>query len=139
MTDPFRTPEDYELFIYTLRDHFSGIQHSNLAFVRKGSTLAKISGEIHFENGFRLVVLERVLFNRLPLIIDSYGYEIWKGNEKLCWYDSQPHPHIESLRATHPHHKHVLPSPKQNRIPAPEMSFAKPNLSFLIQEINQMK
>jgi hypothetical protein len=34
-----------------------------------------------------------------------------------------------------PHHKHVPPNIKHNRIPAPEMSFAKPNLPVLIAEV----
>ena len=37
--------------------------------------------------------------------------------------------------STHPHHKHVPPNIKRNRIPAPEISFGQPNLPFLIEEI----
>lgn len=36
------------------------------------------------------------------------------------------------------HHKHVPPDIKHNRIPAPEMSFAKPNLPVIIAEIEAM-
>jgi hypothetical protein len=35
---------------------------------------------------------------------------------------------------SHPHHKHVPPGVKHNRIPAPEMSFTRPNLPVLIRE-----
>jgi hypothetical protein len=50
-------------------------------------------------------------------------------------YDSFPHPHIPELASTHPHHKHIHPDIKHNRVPAPELSFTRPNLPFLIAEI----
>jgi hypothetical protein len=71
------------------------------------------------------------------IVIDSYGYEVWKGNEKLYWYDSQPHPDEQNLKSTHPHHKHVQPDMKHHRIPAPLMSFSSPNLPELIREITE--
>lgn len=135
MTDPFRTPEDYELFLYTLRERFPAIRHSTLSFIRRGHSLARVTGEIHFDRNIRLVILERLVFDRLPLRIEGYGYEIWKGEEKLCWYDPQPHPNDPHLQSTHPHHKHVPPDMKHNRVPAPEMRFATPNLPILIREI----
>ncbi|MCI0388624.1 MAG: DUF6516 family protein [Acidobacteria bacterium] len=67
----------------------------------------------------------------------SYGYEVWRGAEKLYWYDSQPHPDDPKLASTHPHHKHVPPDLKHNRLPAPVLSFTEPNLPFLIAEIEQ--
>jgi hypothetical protein len=41
------------------------------------------------------------------------------------------------LASTHPHHKHVPPGIKHNRIPAPNMRFTKPNLPALIEEIER--
>ncbi|MBI2948160.1 MAG: hypothetical protein HYY23_10975 [Verrucomicrobia bacterium] len=81
------------------------------------------------------MVRERILFDRLPIVIDSYGYEVWRGAEKLFWYDAQPHPQDPQLQVSHPHHKHVPPDMKHNRIPAPQMSFTRPNLPVLIEEI----
>ena len=63
MSNPLRTPEDYELFLYTLTERFPSVRYST------------------------------------------------------------------------PHHKHIPPDPKHNRIPAPGMSFTQPNLPALIQEI----
>jgi len=40
-----------------------------------------------------------------------------------------------ALQSTHPHHKHIPPNIKHNRIPASEMSFTQPNLPVLIWEI----
>ncbi len=138
MTDPFRTPEDYELFLYTLANQFASVRGTTVVFIRLGATLARIAGEITFDHSIRLVVRERALFHRLPLVLDGYGYEVWQGGEKLYWYDSQPHPNTPSLQSTHPHHKHIPPDIKHNRIPAPSISFTRPNLPALIQEIERL-
>jgi len=135
MSEHFRTPEDYELFIYSLPDRFKSIRRSTLTLVRRGASLGRVAGELHFDDEIRLLVRERILFDRLPLVIDWYGYEVWRGNEKLFWYDPQPHPDDSKLRASHPHHKHVPPNIKHNRIPAPQMSFMRPNLPGLVEEI----
>lgn len=138
MNNPLRSADDYELFIYTLAERYSSIQSSTLVFERRGSTLARVAGEIMFERDFRIAVRERVVFDRLPAYIEWYGYEIWQGDQKLCWYDSQPHPDDPALQSTHPHHKHVSPDIKHNRIPAPTMSFTRPNLPAVIREVEQV-
>ena len=138
MSNPLRTPEDYELFIYTITKNFPSVHHATLTFVRKGASLARVAGELFFEHEIRLVVRERILYRRLPGVIDWYGYEVWQGEEKLYWYDSQPHPNEPSLQSTHPHHKHISPDIKHNRIPAPDLSFTQPNLPHLIREIEAL-
>ena len=138
MTHPFRTPEDYELFLYSLTEQFPSVNSSTIVFIRRGATLARVVGELYFEHNIRLVVRERVLYHRVPLVLDWYGYEVWQGEEKLYWYDSQPHPNDPELASTHPHHKHIPPDIKHNRIPAPTMSFIHPNLPALIQEIEEL-
>jgi len=35
MTNPLRTPDDYELFLYTLADQFSSVQRSDIVFIRR--------------------------------------------------------------------------------------------------------
>ena len=133
-----RTAADYELFVYTLSEHFSSVRRSTLRFVRLGATLARVAGEAHFERNVRLVIRERILYDRLPAVIDAYGYEVWQGENKLYWYDSQPHPDDPQLQATSPHHKHVPPDIKHHRLPAPEMSFTEPNLPALVREIEAL-
>jgi hypothetical protein len=86
-------------------------------------------------SGFRLIVRERILYHRLPAVVDEYGYEVWQGKEKLYWYDPQPHPDEPTLQSTYPHHKHVQPNMKNNRVPAPGNSFNRPNIPVLINEI----
>jgi hypothetical protein len=68
MTDPFRTPEDYELFLYTLTEQFPIVHSSTIIFIRRGATLARVAGELYFDHDIRLVVRERILFHRLPLL-----------------------------------------------------------------------
>jgi hypothetical protein len=138
MNDPLRTPEDYELFIYTLIERFPSIRRSTVTCLRRGASLARVAGELHFDHEIRIVVRERILYHRLPVVIDWYGYEVWQGESKLYWYDSQPHPDDPSLQSTHPHHKHVPPDIKHNRVPAPEMSFTRPNLPVLIREVEAL-
>lgn len=133
--NPLRTAEDYELFIYTLVEQFPTVQKSTVTFIRRGASLARVSGDLFFPQGIRLVIRERVLFHRLPGVIDWYGYEVWRNDERLYWYDPQPHPHDPELQKTHPHHKHVPPNIKHNRIPAPELKFTEPNIPWLIHEI----
>ncbi len=138
MSDPFRTPEDYELFLYTLVERSPIISRSTLVFVRVGAAMARVSGELFLQNGIRISVRERVIFDRLPLLIDGYGYEIWREDEKIYWYDSQPHPNDPALQSTHPHHKHIPPDIKHNRIPAPEMKFTQPNIPWLVEEAGNL-
>jgi len=138
MSNPLRTPDDYELFLYALTERFPSVRRSTVTLVRLGASLARVAGELFFEQSIRLVVRERILYHRLPAIMDWYGYEVWQGEEKLYWYDSQPHPDDPVLQDTHPHHKHIPPDIKHNRIPTPEMSFIRPNLPALIREIEAL-
>jgi hypothetical protein len=57
--NPLRTPEDYELFIYTLAEQFPAIRRSTLLFVRYGATLARVAGELYFDDDIRLIIRER--------------------------------------------------------------------------------
>ena len=138
MKDPFRSPEDYELYLYSLRELYPSIKHSTVIMVRRGSSLARVTGELVFDGTIRLVMRERLVLDRRPIALDWYGYEVWHGTGKLYWYDSQPHPHDPHLQETHPHHKHVPPNPKHNRVPAVGLAFEQPNVQFLIQEIEEL-
>jgi len=138
VSNPLRTLEDYELFLYTLPEQFKSIRQSTVTLVRRGASLARVAGEIHFDQGFRLVVVERIVADRLPAVLDAYGYEVWRGEEKLLWYDCQPHPADAILQATHPHHKHAPPDIKHHRLPAPQMSFNRPNPPEVIAEVEAL-
>jgi len=93
-------------------------------------------GEVFCANGLRLRVREEIDFDAER--ITSYGYEAYRGDERLYWYDDFPHPDDATLTATFPHHKHTPPDIRRHRIPAPEMSFVHPNLPFILQEIESL-
>jgi hypothetical protein len=136
--NPYQSLHEYEEFVYTLSQQFPSIQSSTLVVARRGARFVTVSGEITLPRGYRLVVRERLTFDAGPLVLTRYGYEVWCGNEKLFWYDSQPHPEDASLAATHPHHKHVPPDVKHHRVLAPDMSFTRPNLPVVIHEIDEL-
>lgn len=89
-----------------------------------------------FRRGFRLRMREELDF--ACGLITSYGYEAYRGGERLWWYDDFPHPHDASLASTFPHHKHIPPEIKRNRIPAPGISFDRPNLQFVVRELEEI-
>jgi hypothetical protein len=93
-------------------------------------------GEIFFPNDIRLRMREELDFE--SGLITSYGYEVYRGEERLYWYDDFPHPNDPTLASTHPHHKHIPPDIKHHRIPAPGLSFTTPNLPLLLQEVEML-
>ncbi len=125
--------ETYERFIYGLPEQFPSVQYSTLIFIRLEPFTAIVKGEVFFANDIRLRVREVLDFDEG--FIQRYSYEAYRGEEKLYWYDSFPHPHIPELASTDPHHKHIPPNIKRHRVPATELSFDRPNLPFLIREI----
>jgi len=133
--NPFSSLREYERFVYTLQQRFSSITRSTLVVVQRGRLYAELYGELAFADEYRLGVYERLSWETGALTIEGYSYEIWRGSAKLYWYDSQSHPHDPTLASSHPHHKHIHPDIKRHRIPAPNVSFTKPNLTFLIHEI----
>ena len=133
--NPFQSLREYEEFIYSLSRGSTIVESSTLVVVRRSRLLVIVEGELRLHGGYRLRVEEHLTLEYGSLRIDRYGYEIYRGAEKLYWYDSQPHPDNPDLASTHPHHKHVPPDIKHNRIVAPGLSFTRPNLPFLIAEI----
>ena len=133
--NPFQSLHQYEEFIYTLRKGYPSVKSSTLIVVRRGKRTAVVQGELIFSEGYRITLKERLSFDDEQVVIESYGYELWNHEEKIAWYDSQPHPNVPELASTYPHHKHIPPDIKHRRIPAPNMHFDQPNLSFLIEEI----
>ena len=135
---PFQSLYEYEEYIYTLQQRFPSIVMSTLAVVRRGAQQARVAGELTFGKGHKLIIRERLTAEDGALLLERYSYEAWCNAEILYWYDSQAHPDNPDLAATHPHHKHVPPDIKHNRILAPGFSFMQPNLPLLIAEIEQL-
>jgi hypothetical protein len=135
--NPLQSLADYERFIYTLQELYPALRRSTLVVIRRGRIAALLTGELEI-GSYRIIVREKLSFVAEPGQITSYGYEIWSGDQKLFWYDSQPHPADPALAASEPHHKHIPPDIKHHRVPASEMSFTQPNLPILIREIEQI-
>ncbi len=131
----FQSLRSYEEFVYTLNIHYPLIQQSTLVIAPHGRRTAVLQGDLVFDQGYRLSIRERLSFDEDMIVIEFYGYELWHLGKKIAWYDAQPHPNNPLLQDNHPHHKHVAPDMKHNRIPAPQMSFSRPNLPVLIEEI----
>ncbi|MBL7092684.1 hypothetical protein ISS22_01795 [candidate division KSB1 bacterium] len=125
--------EDYEIFLYSLPNNYREIEYSTLVVKRYNRSIAEVSGTIFFKNNIKLSIKELIDFRKG--VIKTYSYEVHVGGNKQFWYDSQPHPNDASLQSTHPHHKHIHPDIKHNRIPSKNMNFTRENLSFLIEEI----
>ena len=113
------------------------VQRSTLVVWSDSPYTGVAEGEIHLAKGFRLRVREELDFE--AGLITAYGYEVYRREERLYWYDDFPHPNDPALAPTYPHHKHVPPDIKRNRIPAPEIRIDEPNLSALIEEVEELE
>lgn len=111
----FQSFRDYEAFVYALQQHYPAVERSTLVVIPRGKQVAVLQGEITFARGYRISVKERLSTDAGSLVIESYGYELWRNADKIAWYDSQPHPDDSGLASTHPHHKHIPPDIKHNR------------------------
>lgn len=112
------------------------VRRSTVAVWSESAYTGVAEGEILFESGIRLRLREELDFN--AGLITSYEYEVYRGAERLFWYDDFPHSHDSDLSATFPHHKHIPPDIKHHRCPAPGISFTEPNLPMLLKEIEQL-
>ena len=135
MDTPLKSLTNYSRFVAELL-HRSTVERSTVAVWSDSPCTGIAEGEVFFSNGIRLRLREELDFD--AGLIASYGYEVYRGAERLYWYDDFPHPNDLSLASTFPHHKHVPPDIKHNRVPAPEVSFTRVNLPVLIREIEEL-
>jgi hypothetical protein len=130
--NPLQSLSDYSQFVAELLNR-STVDHSTIAVWSESPYTGVAEGEVFFAQGFRLRIREELDFD--AALITAYGYEVYLEGERLYWYDDFPHPNDPTLAATHPHHKHIPPDIKHNRIPASGLSFSEPNLPFIVEEI----
>jgi hypothetical protein len=128
--------EEYCLLIANLPEQFPSIRSSTLTAYRIGPFAAEVEGQLTFGSGYTLRVWELLDLSRGT--IRGYSYELDHASERVWWYDPTEHPEDTSLRSSYPHHKHTLPDIKHHRIPAPELSFTRPNLPALIEEVEPL-
>ena len=134
--NPLASIAEYSQFIAESLDQLD-VKLSTVIVWPESPYTGVAEGEVLFRNGIRLRMREELDF--ADALITAYGYEVYRGNERLFWYDDFPHPEDPSLASTLPHHKHVPPDIKHNRIPAPQISFERPNLTVLLQEIEELE
>ena len=132
----FPTKPEYEQFLYSVVAQFPAVRQSTLHFFTTSSQAGLVRGSVHFHNGLEIRVGEVIDFAAGELL--DYSYTVYRGGERILWYDPQPHPNDPTLAATFPHHKHEPPDIKHNRRPAPGIRFDSPNLPKLIAEIGQV-
>lgn len=133
MLPPF---EEYCHLIAGLPDQFPSIRSSTLAVYTIGPSVAEVEGQLAFDSGYVLDVWE--LLDLSTGSIRSYSYELNRAGECIWWYDPTEHPRDVTLRDSYPHHKHVPPDIKHHRVTAPHLSFTRPNLPVLIEEIERL-
>jgi len=127
--------QTYGELVYTLPERYPSIQYSTLVLASIGPTLAKLEGQVTFIGDVVLDVWELLDFDTRRIL--NYSYEVYRANEKTLWYDPFEHPHVPELASTYPHHKHIPPDIKHNRVPAPGISSEQPNILFLIEKIER--
>ena len=144
---PFPSYAEYEVLIYSLAESYpEQIKSSTLRLYTTSARTARLEGELEFSNGLRLSVFEFMDF--ITDQIRDYSYTVFRGDEKIRWYDPQPHPENPALASTFPHHRHEPPDTtvpeaqrsgiKHNRKPAPGISFHAPNLPTLIKDCEEL-
>ncbi len=137
---PFPSRAEYEQLLYSLPEQFPEIETSTLRLYSTSKYAASVKGQVHFRNGLVLRVTEVV--DLRAELIQTYSYTVLRGEERVRWYDPQPHPEQPDLLANFPHHRHEPPAPaaqsdltiKHNRRPAPGISFEAENLTTLIAD-----
>lgn len=130
--DPLASLSSYSHFVADLLEQ-PNVLRSTVTVWSASRYTGVAEGEVFFRNDLRLRMREELDFD--AGLITSYGYEVYRGAERLYWYDDFPHPTDAELASTFPHHKHVPPNMKHRRVVAPEMRFDQPNLPTLLREI----
>jgi len=143
---PSFSRSEYETLLYSLPEQYSSVASSTVKLYTNSATSAIVRGSVHFRNGLELQVFEYLDLTDGEIF--EYGYTVFRGEEKIRWYDPQPHPENPDLASTFPHHRHEPPDTtvpeaqrsgiKHNRKPAPGISFYAPNLPTLIKDCEEV-
>ena len=132
----FLSRAEYEELVYAVVSGHPDVVSSSLHLYTASQGTAIVRGAVRFRNGLELRVSEVVDF--VAGRISDYSYTVFKGKERVGWFDPQPHPEVPDLASTFPHHYHEPPDIKHNRQPAPGISFTEPNLPTLLTQVARM-
>ena len=122
----------YERSVYSLPGAYPQIHSSTLRLYTNSASTCFLRGSIRFRNGVELRVFEYLDFSDGELL--DYSYTVFHNEERIRWYDPQPHPEVPALANTFPHHFHEPPDIKHNRKPAVGIGFHSPNFPALIAD-----
>lgn len=136
----FISRPEYEALVYSLVEEYDEVERSALYIYSTSASAGILQGDVFLRENLRIAVVE-VLDFRVGRI-RNYSYTVYHGEDKVRWYDPQPHPENQDLAETFPHHFHEEPDPstssgqsiKHNRKPAPGISFEALNLPTLIAD-----
>lgn len=132
----FSSYAEYVQLVFHLLSNRAAVASHTVAVYTVNCTVGITRGEVVFPSGHILRVFEQIDFVAHRIV--KYSYELALGDDALWWCDSMPHPQVPELQSSHPHHKHIPPEIKHHRIPAPEMSFERPNLPGLLTQVEQI-
>lgn len=133
--NPLKSLVDYSRFVAEALD-LPFVRRSTVQIWSDSPWTGIAEGEVLGAGGVRLRMREEIDF--AAGLITSYGYEFYRGAEKLFWYDDFPHPDDPLLATTFPHHRHEPPDIRRHRVPAPEIHFDSPNLPFLVATLREL-
>lgn len=136
MSGALNTYGDYARLIFFLLADRASVESHTIGVYSTSQTIGVARGQVVFRSGHVLRVFEQVDF--VVHRIAKYFYELTYEGEPLWWYDSMPHPDAPELQSSHPHHKHIPPDIKHHRIAAAELSFIRPNVPVLIDEVENL-
>jgi hypothetical protein len=88
--------EEYQTFIYTLAASFPLVESSTLVIRWVDEDTRWFTGEVFFAHDIRLHVSEVINFSRRAIV--RYGYEIYRGDERLYCMIRSPIPTTLHLR-----------------------------------------
>ena len=87
----------YSLFVADLLNRPS-VTRSTVVVWSDSPYTGIAEGEVFFTRGIRLRLREELDFE--AGLIAAYGYEVYRGEERLFWYDDFPHPDEPTLAPT---------------------------------------
>lgn len=123
---------EYEHYLYVLLPQHAQVVRSTLRLFTNSAATSMVRGQIELDNNLVIRVFEYIDLADETFL--EYSYAIYEGEEKIRWYDAQPHPENPTLKPTFPHHFHSPPDIKHNRQPAHGISYSQPNLPAIIAD-----
>jgi hypothetical protein len=103
--NPLKSLACYSRFITEILNH-PAVSRSTVSVWSDSPYTGTAEGEVWFAGGIRLRMREELDFE--VGIISAYGYEVYRMDERLYWYDDFPHPNDAELASTYPHPEQVF-------------------------------